>query len=68
MRLARANAASGAEHVTHLDKAGFSLFDVGEQHRLSDKGLTKDGILFQLDLLFVRKGGRHAARRGARAH
>jgi FkbM family methyltransferase len=53
-----AGAASFAEHVTHLDKAGFSLFDVGEQHRLSDKGLTKDGILFQLDLLFVRKGGR----------
>ena len=46
-----------AEHVTHLDKAGFSLFE-REQHRLSDKGLTKDGILFQLDLLFVWKGGR----------
>ena len=47
-----------AQRAAHLDKAGFSLFDVGEQHRLSDKGLTKDGILFQLDLLFVRKGGR----------
>ena len=34
-------AASFAEHVTHLDSHGFSLFDVGEQHRLSDKPRTR---------------------------
>ena len=56
-------APSFAEHVAYLDTKGFSLFDVGEQHRMSGASLTAEGLLFQLDLLFVRKGGRfiHAA-------
>ena len=53
-------APSFAEHVAYLDSNGFSLFDVGEQHRMSGASLTAKpkGLLFQLDLLFVRKGGR----------
>ena len=51
-------APSFAEHVAYLDSKGFSLFDVGEQHRMSGASLTAEGLLFQLDLLFVRKGGR----------
>ena len=51
-------APSFAEHVAYLDTKGFSLFDVGEQHRMSGASLTAEGLLFQLDLLFVRKGGR----------
>lgn len=51
-------AASFAEHISFLDAQGFSLFDVGEQHRMGPASLAADGILFQLDLLFVRKGGR----------
>ena len=51
-------AASFAEHVAFLDAQGFSLFDVGEQHRMGPASLGTDGVLFQLDLLFVRTGDR----------
>ena len=90
-------AASFAEHVAFLDAQGFSLFDVGEQHRMGPASLGRalaaltltltltlaltltltptrpqpypnpnlpltpsstDGVLFQLDLLFVRTGDR----------